>query len=750
MDTQRNARGNPRRKTSEEDLAKANKQKFITQAMERWKRSAESTSETRKESLDDFRFRIGEQWPDDVKRKRGKKPTLTINRIGAFCNQVTNEQRQQRPSGTVNPVGSGSDVDTAEILQGMIRHIEVNCDAEVADDIAFEHMVIGGWGWLGLYAEFSDDDPDDPFAQEIKQYAIPNPFTVYDDPDAKHPLRTDAKWRFIIKDMQRDEYKAEYPNSDLAGLDSFHSYGDKPEGWLSKDSVRIAEYFVVEATDDKMAYQLADGSITDKLPEGQTAVKSRMLTRQKVMRYIINAIESLEERELPGTIIPQVPVLGYNLNVDGKQYLAGLVRAGKDPARAYNYHLTAATIAVALAPKMPFILAEGQAEGHESEWKNSNSADLGALFYKPIQVGGSLVGRPQRETAEPPIQAISHLLLTADTDMKAVTGLFDPSLGQKSPDQSGKAIVALQRQGNVATSNFSDNLARAKRELTRLMLTWIPVIYDTPRIRRIIKPDGTVDHVAVYNSTASGGTTEDDAKGVLADQLEKKGIEKVFDIGVGKYDVTVSIGPSYQTKRQEAVASIMALVGAYPELVHICGDLMIGQMDIPLAKEIAERVKRTIPPNILGDGDGDDPEANLARVQGELQQLMQQHDESTQQLQQAVEIIKTKKIETQGKAEIAKMQDDAKIQIVKIQTAAQVEVAGLTNKLELAKIDFQRWQLLHDSAHDVGQQAVDHEHEKEMQQASAAQAQQSQESDQAHQADQATQAQEAAQPEATA
>lgn len=745
MKQQKNAVGETKKATSASDLAKMSKQKFIETAMKRWKTSADATSETRRDSLDDFKFRIGEQWDEAIKRKRGNKVSLTINRTASFCNQVTNEQRQQRPSGTVNPVGSGADVDTAEILQGMVRHIEVNCDAEVADDLAFEHMVIGGFGWLQLYSEYSDDDPDDPFAQEMKVCAIPNPFTVYDDPAARHPLKIDAKWRFIVEDMPAEEYKLQHPKSELASLEDWMSVGDKPEKWISKESIRIAEYYHIE-TDEKKVYQLEDGSVVDEVPDGQKAFKERTIQNPKVMWSLINAIEVLDEHEVPGKIIPSIPVLGYNLNIDGKQYLAGLVRTAKDPARAYNYHLSAATQAVAIAPKMPFIIAEGQAEGHEAEWRNANTGDLAALTYKAIDVAGRPVPPPQRETAEPPIQAITALLTTADTDMKAVTGLFDPSLGQKSPDQSGKAIVALQRQGNVATSNFSDNLARSKRELTRLMLEWIPVIYDTARIQRVIQPDGTVKHVGIYNSQspAMAGKSPEEAQAAaqeaLQEHIESGKIKKIYDIGLGKYDVTVSIGPSYQTKRQEAVASIMALVGAYPDLVHICGDLMVGQMDIPMAKEIAKRIKRTIPPNVLGDGDDADPEEQLARKDSELQQLMQQHQEMATELSQAVEVIKTKKIEQQGKIEIAMMQEETK----RMQEENKLAIAEVTTKSQEAQFRMKLEQDLfiqfHGSAHEVGTQAVDHEHEGNMADQQAETAADSQASDQDHQAAMAQQA----------
>jgi Phage P22-like portal protein len=735
---QRNASGTPAKKgLTAEQQATQKDRAFIDLALKRWKASADATADVRREALEDFKFRIGQQWPEEVKRRLGKKVALTINRTAAFCNQVTNEQRQQRPAATVNPVGNLSDPDTAEILQGMVRHIEVQCDAEVADDIAFEHMVIGGSGWLRYWSEYEEDDPDNPWAQEIKIGAVPNPFTVYDDPNARHPLKIDAKWRFFVEDMPIDEYTDQYGKDMVAAssLQQFKSTGDTASQWVTKDVIRIAEYYHIEYTEE-MLYQLQDGTTViglENLPEGAQVANTRKRQTPKVMWTLMNALRKLEEHEVPGKVIPSVPVLGYNLNVDGKQYLAGLVRTAKDPARAYNYHLSKATDMVAIAPKMPFIATARQTEGYEREWQGANTGDLAVLHYNADPLAP---GPPARETAEPPIQAMSQLLVTADTDMKAVTGLFDPSLGQKTPDQSGKAIVALQRQGNVATANFSDNLARSKRELIRGILTWIPVIYDQARVQRIIKPDGTVEHVGIYNSK---GQKPEEARAAAQQQLQEHidagRIAKIYDIGVGRYDVTVDVGPSFQTKRQQAAAEIQQLIAAYPEMLHVCGDLMIGQMDIPLAKEIAERVKRTIPPNILGPDDGSDPQETLIRVQSELNTMMQQHQQLAQELQQASQVINTKQIEAQSKKEIAQMQESNKMEIVKLQTAAQVEVAGLNAKLDLAKLDFQRWEAQHTSAHEVGMQAVDQDHEQSMAAQQAVTQADSQASDQDHEAD---------------
>jgi portal protein len=746
MKKQLNAIGTPKSKgRSEADTKRESDRKFIETAMKRWRLSSEATADNRRDSLEDFKFRIGEQWPEEIRRKRGSKVALTINRVASFCNQVTNEQRQQRPAGTVNPVGDQADKETAEILQGMVRHIEVNCDAEIADDIAFEHMVIGGFGWIRMWSEYIDDDPDNEWGQEIKVGAVPNPFTVYDDPAARHPLKIDAKWRFFVEDMLMDDYKEQYGElTDFASLEQFRSTGDSQANWITKESIRIAEYYHIEY-EEQTIYQLADGSTVTNLEPGDNAIKTRKKQIPHVMLTLMNAVQKLEEHEVPGVIIPSFPVLGYSLNVDGKQYLAGLVRTAKDPARAYNYHLSAATQAVALAPKMPFIATAKQTENFEREWQAANTGDLAVLHYTP----DGEAPPPQRETAEPPIQAISHLLTTADTDMKAVTGLFDPSLGQKSPDQSGKAIVALQRQGNVATSNFSDNLARTKREVTRTMLRWIPIIYDTAAVRRIIKPDGTVDHVGVYNSKSgamqgmSPKEAQAEAQSQLQAHIDNGKIKKIYDIGVGRYDVTVSVGPSYQTKRQEQAASIMALISAYPELMHVCGDILINDLDFEQAKEIAERVKRTIPPNILGPADGTDPEADNARMSAELQQMMQQHSDLAQQLEQATQVIQQKQVEAKSKMDIERLHAETQVTVAEINTKSQQVLAR-------TEYEHDMWKILHGSAHDLGMQADQNAATAQQQQAQAAIQAQAQTSDQDHTATMAAQSQaaDAAQPTA--
>src|SRR6266478_5292152 len=118
---------------------------FLARARERFKLAVNAENKHRIQAVDDLRFKVGDQWPGETKTQRSEenRPCLTINRMPAIKSQIVNEQRAQRPAITVKPVGDGADTDTAEIWQGIVRHIQVNSDSEVAEDCCFEHMVTG-------------------------------------------------------------------------------------------------------------------------------------------------------------------------------------------------------------------------------------------------------------------------------------------------------------------------------------------------------------------------------------------------------------------------------------------------------------------------------------------------------------------------------------------------------------------------------------------------------------------------------
>jgi portal protein len=661
--------------------------KFLALAMQRFKLSAEATEVSRKARLDDLKFSIGEQWDAQTKSNRelDKRPCLTINRFPQFVRIVTNEMRQLRQAIIVNPVGDGADVQTAQILQGAVRHIEVNSDAEVAYDIGGDFLVRTGLGYWRLITEYIKGT----FDQQIKIKAVRNPFAIYEDPNCIEPDHSDSNWCFVVEDIPRDLFTIQNPNAAVTSLTDFTSIGDKPAGWVTKESIRIAEYFYVDMERVVLCH-LPDGSVVteDKVPEGIEPEEKRTELKRTVKWAKISAVDCLEggpEDEViwPGQFVPIIPVIGDDIIVDGKLDIAGMIRAAKDPARMYNFWISAATEAIALAPKAPFVAADGQIEDHEEEWRNANVRNFAVLRYKPVTVEGQVVGPPQRNTAETPIQAMGAMIRQADADLKSTMGLPDASLGQRAPDESGKAALIRKKQGDTATYNYTDNQARAIRCTGRQLVDLIPKVITAPRLQRIIKPDQAAETVGMYNSQYTDQTKEQ-----IFEQLAKQNpdLQNVYDVGVGMYDVAVAVGPSNQTKRQEAVEAMMAIVEGYPQLMQIAGDLVVQNMDWPGAQEIATRLKKMLPPQ-LQDVDSQDPQIRLIAVQSQLQALMQQHDAVTQELNAATEMIRSKTIETESKERIAMIQ--AQVQLLSAEAGVQGEMALTALNAEIAHIQAQ-------------------------------------------------------------
>lgn len=711
--------------TSEDVKVPTEEQDVIQKALERFKQAAEADEEWRMGCLDDLDFSIGNQWPLTIQtiREKDGRPCLVMDQIQQSIRLVCNQYRQQPPSITISPVGNGADVETSDILQGIFRHIEVNCDAQVTYEKVHEGMVRTGFHSCRILSEYCDEDSD---AQEVVIEWIRNGFSVYWQPGVPQEK---ARWCFIVVDMPRDEYKNEYPKSNLASSSDWTATGNQPAEWVNKEYIRVAEYF----------------EVVDVEREGKRSSK-------KVIWRKITAYEELDKEEIPGTSIPVFTAYADDIDVDGKRYVAGLVRNAKGPQRQYNYMVSGATEAVSLAPKAPWIAVEGQLAGREVQWEQANVRNFAVLQYKQVDISGKPAPPPQRMTAEPPIQGLAQMIGQASNDLKASLGLYDPSNGNAHADQSGKAIQSLQQQGNIATLNYSDNMGRMMKRLGKTMLEWIRVIYDEPRVQRIINQDSTVRHVVIHNGEDQAAAAQKLAQGdnpQSSDQqpVTPQQIMKVYDIGVGKYDVIVSIEQTYQTKRKEAAATQIDLMKALPPpQASAISDLAVRNMDIPQSSEMADRIKRMQPPQILG-GDESDPAVQLQQAQSQLQQFSQQHDLLTKALQEAQQTIQTKQIEQQGKTGIAQMEQATKENIVRMQEATKLAVAQInaskdTNQT-IAEQEIAQYELLHNAAHDIAMQKDDQAHQQGMaqqQQAAAAQAQQSdqqaaqqtQQSDQQH------------------
>jgi hypothetical protein len=564
------------------------------------------------------------------------RPCLTINKLPQHVRQVTNEQRQNRPTGKVIPADDKADVAVAEIFDGMVRHIEYISDADVAYDTACDNQVTYGEGYIRLLTEYCREDS---FDQDLKIGRVRNSFSVYMDPTIQDPCGSDANWCFLTEDLTKEEYERMFPNASPVSSMMSQGVGDQSLAqWLSEDTVRIAEYFYIEHKSAKLNLYPDNVTAIDGTPQDkqlklmfQKPIRSRNVDKKQVKWLKTNGFEVLQEQDWAGKWIPVIRVVGNEWEVDGQLYVSGLVRNAKDAQRMYNYWVSQEAEMLALAPKAPFIGYGGQFEGYENQWKTANTTNWPYLEVNPDVTDGAGQVLPLPARAAPPLAqtGLIQAKMGASDDIKATTGQYDSSLGAASNERSGRAILAREKQGDTGTYHYVDNLSRAIRYVTRQLVDIIPKIYDTERVARIVGLDGEVGMVKVNPQQPEPVKSIVDQTGIV--------MEKVYNLSVGVYDVCVTTGPGYMTKRQEALDAMSMLLQSNPDLWKVAGDLFIKNMDWPGAQEMAARFAKIIDPKVM-EGEDQSPEMQQAKQQIEaMTQHMQQMEGMLKRVEQSME-----------------------------------------------------------------------------------------------------------------
>jgi len=564
------------------------------------------------------------------------RPCLTINKLPQHVRQVTNEQRQNRPTGKVIPADDKADVAVAEIFDGMVRHIEYISDADVAYDTACDNQVTYGEGYIRLLTEYCREDS---FDQDLKIGRVRNSFSVYMDPTIQDPCGSDANWCFLTEDLTKEEYERMFPNASPISSMMSQGVGDQSlSQWLSEDTVRIAEYFYIEHKSAKLNLYPDNVTAIDGTPQDkqlklmfQKPIRSRNVDKKQVKWLKTNGFEVLQEQDWAGKWIPVIRVVGNEWEVDGQLYVSGLVRNAKDAQRMYNYWVSQEAEMLALAPKAPFIGYGGQFEGYENQWKTANTTNWPYLEVNPDVTDGAGSALPLPQRAAPPLAqtGLIQAKMGASDDIKSTTGQYDSSLGAASNERSGRAILAREKQGDTGTYHYVDNLSRAIRYVTRQLVDIIPKIYDTERVARIVGLDGEVGMVKVNPQQPEPVKSIVDQTGIV--------MEKVYNLSVGVYDVCVTTGPGYMTKRQEALDAMSMLLQSNPDLWKVAGDLFIKNMDWPGAQEMAARFAKIIDPKVM-EGEDQSPEMQQAKQQIEaMTQHMQQMEGMLKRVEQSME-----------------------------------------------------------------------------------------------------------------
>ncbi|MEY4635654.1 MAG: hypothetical protein RJA55_1452 [Acidobacteriota bacterium] len=576
-------------------------------------------SDARAQWVEDVRFaRLGEQWPDQVKRQRERdgRPCLTINRLPSFIRQVVNDARQNKPAIKIHPVDSGADIETAEVLGGLVRQIEASSNADVAYDTALEHAVSGGFGFFRVGVAYAHGDS---FDQSIVIEAIVNPITVRWDAASTAADAGDWRYAFVVDEIPKPLFEQQYRGAEAVDWDS--DAPDYADGWLNEDSVRVAEWWTREEA-KRTILRLSDGSIigedkylrvVDGVPakaiydsRGIVVVGTREARTHAVRQRIITGAETLSDVAWSGRYIPICPVYGEDITVEGRRHFISMTRQARDPQRNFNYWRSAATELVALAPKAPFIGPKGSFNTDRSRWQTANIESHPYLEYDGATP-------PQRQPfAGVPAGALQEAMNASD-DMKSIMGLHDASLGARSNETSGRAIMARQREGDTSTFHFIDNLSRGIRYAGRVIVDLIPSVYNAPRMLRVIGADQTKREVQINTDGA-------------------------FDLTAGVYDVTVDVGPAFTSRREESMNGMLEMLRVYPPAAPLLGDLIAKAADWPNSDEVAKRLKSMLPTQILQAEAQDMPpqaQAMMAGMTTQMQQMQQGLQAHQQQLQEA-------------------------------------------------------------------------------------------------------------------
>ena len=655
----------------------------------------------------DLKFLKGEHWPEDSKRQRTieKRPCLTINKHPAFLRQITNDQRQNRPSIHVHPVDDAADPKLAEVLEGMIRHIEYASNADICYDTSVNSAAAVGFGYFRFLTDY---EAPDSFDQVIKFDRIRNVFSVHIDPSTKNPDGSDMQYCFVETTMSRRELKRDYPKAESVQT----AINDDDEDKL----VLILEYYSIEEAPDTLL-KLTNGEVGFKsdlieLPEGVSVLQERPSFKRKVMwrkmagfddkvpgkanpiKYEPRLLDVLQETEIPCSYIPVFMVIGTEVDIDGEVTYSGIIRDSKDSAMMYDFWMTSATEEVSMRPKTPYIGAEGQFAGHEEEWRQANVRTFSYLEYKPKTVNGVMAPPPARQPMADVPQGVLQMAMHASDEIKAVTGIYDASLGARGNETSGLAINSRKKQGDLSNFHYIDNLSRTVRHAGRCLVDMIPKVYSGPRIVRVIGKDDKVTHAKI-NQPGTPQLTQDEQGTIQAVQ------QITNDVTVGKYDVTVQAGPSFSTLRDESRAAMMELSGNWPKLMDVAGDEVVKSMDWPGAQMIADRIRKTIPPEFLAeDGQGQQLPPEVKQVMDQAAQHIQELEQQLQELQSGERVEKIKAIKD---IEIAKMNNSNKMDVEELKSWIALQLQAMQPPPALTA-DVQQDIQENDTASSAGQQ----------------------------------------------
>jgi hypothetical protein len=638
------------------------------EAAARLKIADEAESQNRIDGIRCKEFRWGQQWDSDIanQRKIEQRPALTVNHTNVFCSRVENTLRQQRPRIKCHPAGGGATKDSAAKVQGLIRNIEDMSNAGIAYNNGVQNAIDIGFGYWRLVSEYVNPLS---FDQHLLIKPIRNPFTVYMDPSAIMPDGRDMNWCLISETMTRAEYKRLYPRAANVEYQYGDSPGDQVLVWENKTHLRLAEYYRKHEVADVLL-QLSDGNVklrSELNPRNEEVaailaamqlqvVAERPTARCVVQWFRLNGRAVVDQRDEPAGAyhIPVVRCEGNVLDINGRVRRKGMVKDLIDPAQMFNYTETQKTERYALAPKAPWLLAEGQDDGHP-EWNDANQKSYSRLVYKPVYAADGVTPLPPPNRNPPaPVEAgMAEWSSSAERNLMAVAGMAPENPEIQARVVSGnKHLQRRQGMQDLTHYQYYDNQTIAIAWTGNLILERIPAYYDTQREERILGEDGVPELITLNEKVPNEGGVGEFIRN---------------DMKHGRYSIVMDTGPGYSTKREEAAENMMELLNTpLGEVVKETGpDIVLRNMDFHGADELADRAAVATP-------------GGMEKIMEDMPKQAQTVIQTLQaQLKQKDEMLQQMGMELKYKQGIEQMKDQGQTQRTQMTTQAQLTIAGV-------------------------------------------------------------------------
>jgi len=560
----------------------------VSEILERYNDSYSFYSEERDECVDDIRLAYIGDTPESSNGvfrlpTENAGPKYRINKLIHPLNQVNGRFNQNKISGKIIPTTDSGKKEIAESMTGLMRNIEKVSKADQIYSDSFLHIASGGFSAWSMQNVFSDDDT---FEQDLRIVSIPDPFySVWGDPSSRRFDTKDWEYGLVTRDISKRAFRKKYPDAAFSDFpQSFTNHGSRRMAWATDATVRIAEYWEVEFKKRKI-FLMSNGEVykEDKLKlvrdelaaEGITVVKERKIEDKIVKSYISSGLEILEGPFIwPGSWIPIIPVYGYKFFLDNEFHYHGKVRFARDSQRLYEYITSSLVETIVQVPRDPYWVSEVQAEGFEDQYSTFNTKKPPFMYYKndPENPG------PPSRTGAPAVQsALIQQLQQADFDIQATMGEFRASLGIPEGDQSGTAINQLQQQSDAGSFDLVNSMANAIEFTWETGLDVIAKIYDSQRQVRILDSEDKEEVIEINKTVIDTQTGE----AVILN-----------DLSVGKYDVTITVGPASKTQRQEHFQLIRSIIEFDPALAAISSDVWLELIDSPKVDKLVKRWRK--------------------------------------------------------------------------------------------------------------------------------------------------------------